>query len=115
SRVFCVYFFFSSRRRHTRFSRDWSSDVCSSDLLCIVVDADDSSFVDSVVAELKGLLEGIDVSVVVTGARRQAGDYLAETGYGVRSEERREGKSVEVGGRCSDDREKVRGKGGERE
>src|SRR5690606_39597279 len=27
-----VMFFFSSRRRHTRFSRDWSSDVCSSDL-----------------------------------------------------------------------------------
>src|SRR5690606_39376312 len=25
-------FFFSSSRRHTRFSRDWSSDVCSSDL-----------------------------------------------------------------------------------
>src|SRR5690606_21125237 len=30
-----VLFFFSSRRRHTRFSRDWSSDVCSSDLVCI--------------------------------------------------------------------------------
>src|SRR3989449_7123291 len=31
---FCVmcFFFFSSRRRHTRCSRDWSSDVCSSDL-----------------------------------------------------------------------------------
>src|SRR5690606_40078780 len=28
----CSIFFFSSRRRHTRFSRDWSSDVCSSDL-----------------------------------------------------------------------------------
>src|SRR5690606_40747361 len=28
-----LLFFFSSRRRHTRFSRDWSSDVCSSDLL----------------------------------------------------------------------------------
>src|SRR6266511_403551 len=27
-----VFFFFSSRRRHTIFSRDWSSDVCSSDL-----------------------------------------------------------------------------------
>src|SRR2546422_3744851 len=26
-------FFFSSRRRHTRCSRDWSSDVCSSDLV----------------------------------------------------------------------------------
>src|SRR6266700_1910336 len=30
--VFLFFFFFSSRRRHTRFSRDWSSDVCSSDL-----------------------------------------------------------------------------------
>src|SRR5699024_11302350 len=27
-----VFFFFSSRRRHTRSKRDWSSDVCSSDL-----------------------------------------------------------------------------------
>src|SRR2546430_2900149 len=29
----CFFFFFSSRRRHTRFDCDWSSDVCSSDLL----------------------------------------------------------------------------------
>src|SRR5256885_11700081 len=29
----CVCFFFSSRRRHTRLQGDWSSDVCSSDLL----------------------------------------------------------------------------------
>src|SRR5699024_12081845 len=29
----CFLFFFSSRRRHTRSKRDWSSDVCSSDLL----------------------------------------------------------------------------------
>src|SRR5206468_9284366 len=28
----CLFFFFSSRRRHTRSDRDWSSDVCSSDL-----------------------------------------------------------------------------------
>src|SRR5207253_7003561 len=28
----CRLFFFSSRRRHTRWPRDWSSDVCSSDL-----------------------------------------------------------------------------------
>src|SRR5690606_40273896 len=32
SLILFLYFFFSSRRRHTRFSRDWSSDVCSSDL-----------------------------------------------------------------------------------
>src|SRR5690554_7770576 len=30
--VFVLVFFFSSRRRHTRCGRDWSSDVCSSDL-----------------------------------------------------------------------------------
>src|SRR4030043_139389 len=34
----CVFFFFSSRRRHTRCSRDWSSDVCSSDLRLDVSD-----------------------------------------------------------------------------
>src|SRR5438067_9741972 len=30
---FFFFFFFSSRRRHTRSKRDWSSDVCSSDLV----------------------------------------------------------------------------------
>src|SRR5438874_10694412 len=36
---YCMYFFFfSSRRRHTRSLRDWSSDVCSSDLaVCSMV------------------------------------------------------------------------------
>src|SRR3712207_1139855 len=32
STVVLFFFFFSSRRRHTRYWRDWSSDVCSSDL-----------------------------------------------------------------------------------
>src|SRR5690242_21908789 len=31
--LFICFFFFSSRRRHTRLTCDWSSDVCSSDLL----------------------------------------------------------------------------------
>src|SRR2546430_7141821 len=30
--MYVIFFFFSSRRRHTRFDCDWSSDVCSSDL-----------------------------------------------------------------------------------
>src|SRR5688572_32720508 len=34
-RLLGLWFFFSSRRRHTRFDCDWSSDVCSSDLLVI--------------------------------------------------------------------------------
>src|SRR3989440_1786706 len=33
---FFFFFFFSSRRRHTRSDRDWSSDVCSSDLACLL-------------------------------------------------------------------------------
>src|SRR5690606_41066583 len=39
-------FFFSSRRRHTRFSRDWSSDVCSSDLRQVVLQAGDERCAD---------------------------------------------------------------------
>src|SRR5699024_11699794 len=34
---YIVVFFFSSRRRHTRSKRDWSSDVCSSDLISQIV------------------------------------------------------------------------------
>src|SRR2546429_7306952 len=34
-----MFFFFSSRRRHTRCSRDWSSDVCSSDLIRKIIRA----------------------------------------------------------------------------
>src|SRR5207249_6729060 len=42
---FFFFFFFSSRRRHTRSKRDWSSDVCSSDLASrltrLITDASD--------------------------------------------------------------------------
>src|SRR5215475_15652001 len=65
------FFFFSSRRRHTRFSHDWSSDVCSSDL------------------ELYTL-------------RRKLGPLARPVGWAhflLRSEERRVGKSVDLGGR----------------
>src|SRR5256886_5003854 len=37
--IFDYTFFFSSRRRHTRFDCDWSSDVCSSDLLAATTKA----------------------------------------------------------------------------
>src|SRR2546429_2997923 len=43
--VVLFFFFFSSRRRHTRCSRDWSSDVCSSDLVVArFLDVEDFSF-----------------------------------------------------------------------
>src|SRR3989337_1321193 len=44
-----VFFFFSSRRRHTRCYRDWSSDVCSSDLAAALFDID-GTLVDTTAA-----------------------------------------------------------------
>src|SRR5438105_7719712 len=51
-----MFFFFSSRRRHTRSTRDWSSDVCSSDLRLLTND-------------------------VPTGVRNRAWFYLAQVWY----------------------------------
>src|SRR5215510_9579712 len=51
------YFFFSSRRRHTRWPRDWSSDVCSSDLrLADAVLADENRH-HAIEFEIEALLE----------------------------------------------------------
>src|SRR2546422_9159534 len=69
-----VFFFFSSRRRHTRCSRDWSSDVCSSDLYLLFgkssVDlagdqggiADQRALVQSALSVLSGEIEQTIVS-----------------------------------------------------
>src|SRR5690606_40829092 len=99
------FFFFSSRRRHTRFSRDWSSDVCSSDLTPVSVQY---TVVDDQVISLKKTLAYQDSHLpVVDEAELQAdipirGKIVDERGETLpRSEERREGKSVDVGGRRS--------------
>src|SRR4051812_49654478 len=68
---FFFFFFFSSRRRHTRLTCDWSSDVCSSDL-----------------APRRG-----------APARREMPPRSAAGVPIPRSEERRVGKSVDLGGR----------------
>src|ERR1041385_7424993 len=66
----CVLFvFFSSRRRHTRCSRDWSSDVCSSDLI-IMGDADDSYDFGEVPRIVAKLREGY---ALVQGCRLESG------------------------------------------
>src|SRR5436189_6165861 len=76
-------FFFSSRRRHTRYIGDWSSDVCSSDLsrqseLCVQGSPSWPLGSHTFVRKL------------------QNPDWQGEL---LRSEERRVGKSVELGGR----------------
>src|SRR5690606_40310196 len=57
-------FYFSSRRRHTRFSRDWSSDVCSSDLCVTIAGPATSSTVTTAVAVV--LLPFTSTTVKVT-------------------------------------------------
>src|SRR3712207_9497288 len=42
-----MFFFFSSRRRHTRYWRDWSSDVCSSDLNLNVINNKISKYMEA--------------------------------------------------------------------
>src|SRR5690606_40380498 len=78
-------FFFSSRGRHTRFSRDWSSDVCSSDLLAAARERALEALVASLEQEAAAR-EGM----IATGERA-----LAETAEALseaeRSEERRVG------------------------
>src|SRR2546427_9134856 len=74
-----VVFFFSSRRRHTRFDCDWSSDVCSSDL-----DLDNRRVVwpDSKTGGMSKPLSEEAYRLLSTAPRRD----------GCRSEERRVGK-----------------------
>src|SRR3712207_7570466 len=83
--VYC--FFFSSRRRHTRYWRDWSSDVCSSDLHGVEALLDREVLVD--LGELLGL-DLLDGDGELGGPARE---LLRPVVAGeVRSEERRVGK-----------------------
>src|SRR5699024_12004262 len=71
ARPVCYSFFFSSRRRHTRSKRDWSSDVCSSDL----------AWSDGVVTtEERRLLEQVAGSLGLTAADVTAALQTAEQG-----------------------------------
>src|SRR2546422_8146247 len=62
-----VFFFFSSRRRHTRCSRDWSSDVCSSDLVAV------GAVPLQAVAALERLQEGAEERALVRSEERRVG------------------------------------------
>src|SRR5690606_40381306 len=91
-------FFFSSRRRHTRFSRDWSSDVCSSDLLDlrIIVEARNLKEVE-VILQANGiyriLLDNFSFEDTRKAVKMIGDKCLTES----RSEERRVGKESRAG------------------
>src|SRR6266699_6252720 len=60
------WFFFSSRRRHTRCGRDWSSDVCSSDLAVVL-----ASFGGGTMVAVKAFAGGIGYALLMVFAGRK--------------------------------------------
>src|SRR5690606_39612697 len=86
------YFFFSSRRRHTSFSRDWSSDVCSSDLNFLF----DGTIAENIAFSRPGASRD---EVLAAGAVAHCDEFVSRMpdGYDTvvgRSEERRVGKET---------------------
>src|SRR5699024_10779413 len=67
-----MYFFFSSRRRHTRSKRDWSSDVCSSDLARAARGRPDRSGVGACLGyvDLRRMARGVSMSATPQGGGR---------------------------------------------
>src|SRR3712207_7187883 len=85
------FFFFSSRRRHTRYWRDWSSDVCSSDL-----ETTAGSGGRRPIPRVRARVAVVAAALVAVAALGRAGPVLAQSYPGGtvshRSEERRVGK-----------------------
>src|SRR5947209_6526663 len=92
--IVIYYFFFSSRRRHTRYWRDWSSDVCSSDLLImesrelirLAINALVTNKLRSILTTL-GIIIGVFAIILLVSLGSGLQKYITS-----RSEERRVGK-----------------------
>src|SRR5260370_1677730 len=93
NRSYSSCFFFSSRRRHTRFKCDWSSDVCSSDLLLEMLRLEEvhSYYGPSYVVQGVSLSVARGETVALVGRNGAGKTTLLKTIMG-RSEERRVGK-----------------------
>src|SRR5699024_11894278 len=89
-----VVFFFSSRRRHTRSKRDWSSDVCSSDLA--VGSHIDTVYNSGMYDGTVGVLAGLEVLFALNEEKVRTTHPLEVIIFAceesARSEERRVGK-----------------------
>src|SRR5690606_40192711 len=90
-------FFFSSRRRHTRFSRDWSSDVCSSDLIERHFLAMLPGSADAIITDTKKVVNTLNSLCIEMDQRYELLKHaqvrnIKEYNSKFRSEERRVGK-----------------------
>src|SRR5207253_6158844 len=86
-----LFFFFSSRRRHTRWPRDWSSDVCSSDLFHLPLPYGSSAKFNLLVL-CPGLPGEVGDFIVRTQLHFGMAMALKAERHAERSEERRVGK-----------------------
>src|SRR5438874_7127624 len=99
-----LMFFFSSRRRHTRSLRDWSSDVCSSDLSKVTV--------LEMLPQVLAMVDADLVAVYTKHLARLGGEVhtdskVSEIAKQDRSEERRVGKECRSrGARCREKKKK---------
>src|SRR5256885_9814055 len=95
---YLVFFFFSSRRRHTRLQGDWSSDVCSSDLPDAqpVLDAAPCASAVSLLLEV----ESIEAAVAGFITRKRA-DELKRVEWRVLGEPRSEEHTSELQSPCN--------------
>src|SRR5256885_3884528 len=92
--VLCIgrfVFFFSSRRRHTRLQGDWSSDVCSSDLLQIFIPYHRYEPILKVLTLVLFLYVGVVFTVQIPWKEVAIGTLVPKPSLD-RSEERRVGK-----------------------
>src|SRR5439155_6870314 len=80
-----LLFFFSSRRRHTRWPRDWSSDVCSSDLRQPLAQQRD-------VLATRPETQHLELGLLLLDRRVELVERGLAVAVGQRSEERRVGK-----------------------
>src|SRR3712207_7315714 len=86
------FFFFSSRRRHTRYWRDWSSDVCSSDLPASTGSVTPVTYRPSSETRKRIALLMSTASIMSTGNRLAMAPAIVGSSASQRSEERRVGK-----------------------
>src|SRR5699024_12110178 len=103
-----IFFFFSSRRRHTRSKRDWSSDVCSSDLDGATSEGDfheGLNFASVFQTPTIFLNQNNGYAISVPIERKMHSKTIAQKGI-ARSEERRVGKECRSRWRRDDDRRK---------
>src|SRR5690349_22112622 len=86
---YLFFFFFSSRRRHTRSLRDWSSDVCSSDLTRATKTTCSRRLTPPKIHSLRILQDAAEIAAADPAFTAR---FRALRGWPRRSEERRVGK-----------------------